>query len=227
VLGMTDLLESSNPTAEQREYLEVIHESADSLLSMISKILEFAGKTKQVSEAELETLSIAELVAEEIQTARVAADRKGLMLRLTNRLKDRILYRADAGKLRLAVQALLDNAVKFTNKGEVVVTIVSRGRSPRAEFLAISVEDTGIGIPPHLHEAIFEAFNQADISNSRSFGGAGIGLSLAREAVRSLGGEIVVKSTDGRGSTFTIEVALAREGISQAELPPVPVEAID
>ena len=125
------------------------------------------------------------------------------------------------------MQALLDNAVKFTNEGEVRVIIVSHGRSPRAEFLAISVEDTGIGIPANLHEAIFEAFNQADISNSRSFGGIAIGLSLAREAVRSIGGEIVVKSAPGRGSTFTIQVAPAHEGINQADLPPVRVEAID
>jgi signal transduction histidine kinase len=217
VLGMADIMESSQTTEDQRECLSVIRESAGSLLSLIGKILDYADQNQPGQPPEDETFSLVELVREEMQSARVSANDKGLTLQLSNKLQNDAAYCADARKIHLVVRALVENAVKFTEKGEILVTISSRGRSPRAEFIRLSVCDTGIGISPEFHEAIFEPFSQADDSNSRRFGGAGIGLSLARESARSLGGEILLESALGSGSTFMLDIALRRDHSTYAD----------
>jgi PAS domain S-box-containing protein len=213
ILGMAEIMNSSDTTKEQQECLEVIRDSADSLLTLIGKILEYAGKGTLNQRAGNEFFSLTELLERKLEAVRPSVERKGLVLRFEDTLNPGARYLGNPRQLRIVLRALLDNAIKFTEEGEIVLTTSTRGHSSTAEFVRISVRDTGIGIPSELHKSIFEPFNQVDSSNTRRFGGAGIGLSLARQAIHAMGGEILVDSSPGSGSTFTIDLALRRDAL--------------
>ena len=220
IIGMTDLALDTELNAEQRDYLSTVRSSAIALLALLNDILDYskieAGKLA-VERVDLDVRAVVEDVAELL--ARSAAD-KGLELiaAVDPALPERL--RGDPLRLRQVLTNLVGNAVKFTERGEVVVSARVVRTTAAGVILHLAVADTGIGIPPDRQEAIFESFTQADMSTTRRFGGTGLGLAISRQLVELMGGRIGVVSEPGRGSTFWIELALPAAPAAADETPP-------
>jgi signal transduction histidine kinase/ActR/RegA family two-component response regulator len=206
IMGMTGLALQTDVTAEQRGYLEIVESSADSLLVIINDILDFskmeAGKLSlDPIEFDLHTKidNIMQLLAPR------AAEKK---IRLVHSVAADVPARliGDPGRWRQIVVNLVGNAIKFTEQGEVVVRVQLGDRDSAGDTLHLSVADTGIGIPVEKQAAIFDSFSQADTSTTRRFGGTGLGLTIASQLTRLMGGRIWVNSAPGIGSTFHVEI---------------------
>ncbi|HIJ78110.1 MAG: ATP-binding protein [Desulfobulbaceae bacterium] len=206
ILGMSNLALETELTDQQRRYLQVINESGASLFTILTKILDLAWL-----EAGQETLghhvfSIKELVEHTVDSFADQARAKHLTLRSSlSQLPLRAV--GDLIKLRQTLSNLIDNAIKFTQSGEVVVAVKGEPTTAGTKKLVhFSVADTGIGIAKDKQRTIFEVFGQADGSTTRSYGGSGLGLALAHKLVEMMGGEISLESTQGQGSTFSFSL---------------------
>ena len=211
VIGMTGLLLDTELNPDQREYVNDVREGGNALLSLINDILDFSK------------IAAGKLVLEEIDfdlTAAVQnatelvvnhARHKGLELTISVDPDVPRLLRGDPGRLRQILVNLLGNAVKFTERGEVGVTVSKLSENPHEAALRFEVRDTGIGIPKAKQHLLFQSFTQIDASTNRHYGGTGLGLSIARELVAGMGGTIAVSSTPGVGSTFWFTINLAKQ----------------
>jgi PAS domain S-box-containing protein len=221
ILGMTELALNTELTREQREYLDLVKTSAESLLTVINDILDFskieAGKLELVAVA----FNLRDSLADTLRTLAVRAQQKGLELvcHIAPEVPDALV--GDAGRLRQIVINLVGNAIKFTDKGEVLVDVRLEGRADEQAWLHATVSDTGIGIPPEKQQLIFAPFEQADGSVTRRHGGTGLGLAISSRLVGMMGGRIWVDSEVGRGSTFHFT---ARLGLAREPVPPVPFD---
>ncbi len=209
VLGMLELLREMGLTARQREYVEVAHNSGESLLALIDGILDFsrinAGKLK----LEPVDFVLPDLLDDVIQLLATQAHSKDLDLGYVIALDVPSNLRGDPRCLRQVLLNLVGNAIKFTTSGEVALK-VRTCKSPAADLLLrFSVSDTGCGIPVEVQQQIFEPFSQADGSTARAAGGAGLGLTISKQLVDFMEGEIQVDSNPGEGSTFWFTVPLA------------------
>jgi signal transduction histidine kinase/HAMP domain-containing protein/ActR/RegA family two-component response regulator len=214
-----------NLTEAQVQYAGVIHSSGTDLLRLLNDILDLAKVESgtvalQISDMELDALQD----SLEREFGQVA-DQKGLAFSIELGALLPATMATDPGRLRQVLKNLLSNAFKFTDHGAVSLRVsrVDSGWSPAHDTLAraasvtaFSVRDTGIGITPELERRIFEAFAQADGTTARQYGGTGLGLSISRELVRLLGGEIALRSTPGKGSTFTVYLPSASNGAAAA-----------
>jgi CheY-like chemotaxis protein len=202
VIGMAELLLDTPLGPEQREYLVTLKDAAESLLGLINDVLDFskieAGRLELVA-AEFDPR---ETLGDTLRTLGLRAHQKGLELagRIAPEVPDRIL--GDAPRLRQVLVNLVGNAIKFTERGEVVVQVERQAEEEGAVVLGFLVADTGIGIPRDKQKLIFEAFAQADGSTTREYGGTGLGLSISAQLVGLMGGRISVESEPGRGSRF-------------------------
>jgi PAS domain S-box-containing protein len=202
VLGMTELALNTDLTAEQREYLEAVKISAESLLRLINDILDFskieAGKFELV---EMD-FSLRDSIANAMMAVSLQAHSKGLELayHIPPNVPDVVV--GDPGRLNQIMINLLGNSIKFTPKGEVSVDVQLEKESEDELFLHFSIRDTGIGIPKEKQAKIFNAFEQADGSTTRKYGGTGLGLAVSTQLVQMMGGEIWLDSEVGAGSTF-------------------------
>jgi signal transduction histidine kinase/PleD family two-component response regulator len=222
VLGFTSLLLETDLNAEQREFVQLIRTSAESLLTLINGILDFSriDSGKVVLEQipfDLRSLTeeLAELVAQ-------SADQKGLELTLYYDPRAPSRFVGDPARVRQILLNLLGNAVKFTESGYVLLEVACASCSDKAGPVRISVTDTGIGIPIHKQSALFQKFTQADASTTRRFGGTGLGLAICRQLAELMGGTIHLDSEEGRGSTFVLSLPLPAEGETEPSLPVVP-----
>jgi signal transduction histidine kinase/DNA-binding response OmpR family regulator len=203
VIGMTELALETNLTPEQREYLSTVKLSAESLLSIINDILDFSKI--EVGRLELDgfEFNIHEAIGATLKGIAIRAHQKGLELVYDIRPSVPDVLVGDGHRLRQILLNLVANAIKFTDRGEVVVTVdAAPGSNPN--MLHFVVRDTGIGIPREKQELIFDAFSQADPSHGRRFGGTGLGLAITSRLVRLMGGEISVQSEPGCGSEFHV-----------------------
>ncbi len=202
VIGMVGLALDSNLTAEQRDQLEVVRTSAESLLHIVNDILDFSKIEAGRLELDETTFTLTEVVDDAVRTAGVAARFKDVKVtyEVDSALGTRVI--ADAGRLRQVLVNLVGNAVKFTAQGLVEVRVRLERDQGAAATLYAEVRDTGIGIPLEKQAAIFEAFTQADGSTTRQYGGTGLGLTICSRLVALMGGLIGVRSTPGQGSTF-------------------------
>jgi len=227
VLGMTELVLGTPLTPVQRDYLKLVHESGESLLAVINDILDFskieAGKL-QLDQAVFE---LREFLGDTLKSLGLRAHRKGLELvcHIDPTVPDLLI--GDANRIRQVVVNLIGNAIKFTERGEVLVSVSvddtaepADGTSVRLHF---EVSDTGIGIPLEKFRTIFQAFEQADASTTRKFGGTGLGLAISARLVDLMGGTIWVDSEVGKGSTFhfTALFEMATES-SERQMPAAP-----
>jgi len=200
VLGMTGLLLDTEQTAEQREYAEVIRTSADALLTVINDILDFSKIDSGKLEFEELDFDLRTTVEEVIDVLAIKAREKHIELMCQIDPKAPQVVSGDPGRLRQVLLNLGNNAVKFTEKGEVLFRVeIDQSDDARIRF---RVSDTGIGVPPEKQEAIFESFSQADASTNRRYGGTGLGLAISKQIVDLMGGEIGLESEAGKGSTF-------------------------
>ncbi|MDS4039928.1 MAG: response regulator [Candidatus Competibacter sp.] len=209
VLGMAELLLETDLQPRQRRFAEVIQQSGVSLLGVINDVLDFSKI--EAGKLALETIDfdVGAMVEEVVTLFAESARRKGLEL-LCDLPPAPIAVRGDPGRLRQVLTNLASNAVKFTKRGEVVVRVTMLETTGAAHVLRFEVSDTGIGIPAHLQERIFNAFDQADGSMTRRFGGTGLGLAIARQLVGLMGSALTVRSGEGQGSTFGFVLRLAR-----------------
>lgn len=201
VKGYIELMvsESLGPiTAEQKHALQISQQSAARLEGLINDLIMFSLASRGELSLKLEAVDIARLANLSIKSVEQKAKDRGVTVHAVLD-KDLPLVQADSQKIAWALGQLLDNAVKFTASGGRVALGVQR---ETANLVIVSVTDTGIGIPPHRIEEIFEPFHQLDSSSTRKYGGTGIGLSLVRQIVEAHGSMLEVVSVDGKGSTF-------------------------
>jgi signal transduction histidine kinase/CheY-like chemotaxis protein len=221
VLGMTDLLLGTELDSEQREYARMVNASADSLLTLIDDILDFSKI--EVGKLELETIDfkLQGSIEPTLKTLALSAHQKGLELNcsIESDVPDALV--GDPGRLRQILVNLLGNSLKFTERGEINLTVQRESGDDAVTRLHFSVQDTGIGIPAEKQARIFDAFTQADGSTTRRFGGTGLGLTITRKLVQMMGGRIWVESALGQGSTFHFTASF---GISKAAEPPISLE---
>lgn len=203
IIGMTDLTLAGELTREQREQLEAVRSSADVLLTIINDLLDFSKIEAGKLELQPVPFDTHVLLNDVARSLALRAHQKGLELVVDVGLNVPAGLRGDALRLRQVLVNLVSNAIKFTDRGEVVMSARRRGDSTR-----FVVRDTGVGIPDDRRRDIFEAFTQVDGSATRRFAGTGLGLTIASRLVRAMGGKISVKSEVGRGSKFTVDVAL-------------------
>jgi signal transduction histidine kinase/CheY-like chemotaxis protein len=208
VIGMTDLALGTELNDEQREYLEAVKMSAESLLTLINDILDFS----KIEAGKLELLpidfSLRDCIANTLTTLAVIAHKKGLELiyEIPAEIPDAVT--GDPGRLRQILVNLVGNSIKFTGKGEVSVRARLESETDSEISLQFFVTDTGIGIPLNKQEKIFDSFEQADGTTTREYGGTGLGLAVSTQLVRMMGGRIWVESEVGKGSTFRFTVRL-------------------
>ena len=203
VIGMTELALDTDLRADQRDYLETVKGCADSLMHIINDILDFSKIEAGKLTVESIDFSLRSLLADLAKPLAVRADQKGLELLVHVRpdVPDQLM--GDPVRLRQVLVNLVGNAVKFTEKGEVVLA-VSHVEGDGKFHLAFEVTDTGIGIPAEKQRLIFHAFSQADGTTTRRYGGTGLGLTISAKLVALMGGSLIVESEVGRGSRFSV-----------------------
>jgi hypothetical protein len=202
VIGMTDLLLDTRLDGGQRETAETIRSSAQALLTVINDILDFSKI--EAGKLDVESIEFAprELVDQVVRMMRVSAEAKGLAL--TAKVTDCVpaLVRGDAGRVRQILVNLCGNAIKFTERGTVTVSVDAVPAEAGRTKLRLEVRDTGVGIPADRVHTLFKPFSQVDASTTRRYGGTGLGLSIVRRLAELMGGEAGVESSEGTGSTF-------------------------
>ena len=210
IIGMTELVLESTLTAEQREYLEMVRSSANSLLTVINDVLDFSKI--EVGKMELERLEfgLREFLGDVMKPLGFRAHAKGLELacHVPPDVPDELI--GDYGRWRQIIVNLVGNAIKFTKRGEIVVRVCNHEPPGATAELLVTVSDTGVGIPADRLSGIFEPFEQADGSTTRNYGGTGLGLAISRKLVEMMGGRIGVESELGRGTTFSFTLRLDR-----------------
>ncbi len=217
ILGMTELALDSQLTEEQRDHLQTIKVSAESLLTILNDVLDLAKIEAGRLDFESVPMSLRETVAGALQLLAVPARKKGLVLTGTVAPDVPDALVGDPVRLRQVLLNLISNGVKFTEKGSVDLRVRLKGMEGEQVRLAFGVSDTGIGIPPDKQQLIFQPFRQADGSNTRKYGGTGLGLSICAKLVARMGGTVRVESQADRGSTFRFT---ARFGLGQRATPP-------
>jgi two-component system, sensor histidine kinase and response regulator len=206
IIGMSGLLLDTKLDPGQRELVQTVRTSADSLLTVINDVLDFSKLDAGKLSLELHDFELRTAVEAVIDVFSGAAAEKNLALGLILDHNLPRCIRSDAGRLRQILTNLIGNAVKFTEKGEVLVHADLRERRGNQLIVRFSVRDTGIGIAPDAVPRIFQPFTQADASTTRRFGGTGLGLSISRQIVEAMGGTLQAESREGEGSTFRFEL---------------------
>jgi len=220
ILGMTELALDSELTAEQRENLDLVRLSAESLLSIINDILDFSKIEAGKLSLECIPFDLRESLGETMKALGLRAQQKGLELiyEVQPDVPESLL--GDPGRIRQILINLVGNSIKFTERGEIFVSVKEESAHSANRCLHFAVKDTGVGIPADKQQSIFEAFSQADGSMARKYGGTGLGLSISAKLVEMMGGSIRLESQLGQGSTFHFDVNVsAQEGPSPRPTP--------
>ncbi len=204
IIGLLDLLQSSRLTPRQAHYLKLMQQSSENLLAIINDILDFSKIEAGELKLEHRPVNLVGLIEDTLCAYAGQAEKKHLLLACELLLKEHQIIRGDEVRLRQILMNLISNAIKFTERGHIIVRALDHPNGVRIE-----IEDTGIGITPRQQESIFEAFAQADQSTARRFGGTGLGLSVCRSLSTIMQGSLSVHSTPGHGSTFTLFLPLA------------------
>jgi two-component system, sensor histidine kinase and response regulator len=222
ILGMTELVLDTELTVEQRENLGLVRLSAESLLSIINDVLDFSKIEAGKLDLESIPFDLRESVGETMKALSFRAHQKGLELvyEVQPDVPEALL--GDPGRIRQILVNLIGNSIKFTEHGEIFVTIEEQSQGPLTTFLHVAVRDTGVGIPIEKQSKIFEAFSQADGSMARKYGGTGLGLTICVRLVEMMGGKIWVESQFGQGSVFHFTIQLKVQ--DQPSARPVPLQ---
>jgi two-component system sensor histidine kinase/response regulator len=237
VIGMTDLTLSTDLSTEQREYLEMAKASGESLMTVINDILDFSKIEARQLAVEVIPFDLSDSLAAALKLLASRAHVKGLELAYEIRPDVPTALLGDPSRLRQIITNLIGNAIKFTEQGEVVLTVYAESQTDQDATLRFSVSDTGIGIPQWQQEAIFKPFTQADGTTTRKYGGTGLGLAISTTLVALLGGRIWLESETGKGSTFSFNVtfnlqrpsvpAMTSRELQSDHLQDIPVLVVD
>jgi two-component system sensor histidine kinase/response regulator len=223
VIGMTGLLLDTPLTPQQRDYAQTIRSSGETLLAIINDILDFSKIEAGKLQLEIVDFDLRQIVKEVVDLFAEAAQRKCLELAVLIYHDVPPALRGDPGRLRQILTNLLGNAIKFTEKGEVVLRVKQSVTDGNMATVRAEVSDTGIGLTPEARDRLFQPFSQADASTTRRYGGTGLGLAICKQLTQLMGGTIGVESEPGQGSTFWFAVPLEQQpsGVAGA-LPPPP-----
>ena len=209
VTGMLGLLLDTDLDRSQKEYAELAHRSAESLLAVINDILDFSKIEAGKLELEVIDFELRHTLEDVVGLLGPRAAAKGLELSTLIHEGVPEMMRGDPSRLRQVLFNLVGNAIKFTERGEVVIRVALAGETEDAVTLRVEVADTGIGIPTAAQAQLFRPFTQADASTTRRYGGTGLGLAISRRLAEAMGGEIGVTSAPGEGSTFWFTIRVA------------------
>jgi signal transduction histidine kinase/CheY-like chemotaxis protein len=217
IIGMADLALDTELSPDQREYLDTVKLSADTLLQLINDILDFSKIEAGKLDLDPIDFRLRDNLGDTLKTLAIRAHQKGLELaaRVAPEVPDELV--GDPVRLRQIIINLIGNAIKFTERGEVVVQVAVEAQEGDELCLHFAVSDTGIGIPAEKQGVIFEAFAQADGSTTRKYGGTGLGLAISSQLVKMMGGRIWVESEVGKGSTFHFTAQMR----PSKDLPPI------
>jgi len=221
VLGMTSLLLDTHIDQSQRRFAEAIHRSADSLLAIVDDVLDFSKIEAGRLQLDPVDCDLIELFEQTVEMLAARAATKGIELLCDSPAAALPRVKLDAVRLRQVLVNLGGNAVKFTERGEVILRLELLGSEQGSVKLRIAVADTGVGIAPENQTRIFEEFAQEDASTTRRFGGTGLGLAISRQIIELMGGSLAVSSAPGKGSTFSFELSLPLAD-SPSQLPQLP-----
>ena len=206
VIGFSSLLLDDSLTPEQKEYIEGIRKGGEALLATIDDILEFSRVEKDKIELERQPFSLKHLIDESLDLVATQASKKGLDLSETINYGTPDTIIGDHGRLRQILVNLLTNAVKFTDDGDISVSVSSKVIEGNKHQIFFKVKDTGIGIPQDKINEIFQPFTQVELTLSRKRDGVGLGLAITKQLVELMGGEISVESESGKGATFSFMI---------------------
>jgi signal transduction histidine kinase/DNA-binding response OmpR family regulator len=212
VIGMADLMFSTELDSEQIDYVRTMRNAGDSLVGIISDILDFSKIEAQRLELEEVDVDLRKIVEEVSGLLAEKAQGKGLELVSHVGEDIPVAVAGDPGRIRQVLTNLVGNAVKFTEHGQVVVSVAEEESVADVAVIRLSAADTGIGIDPEHHHRLFESFSQVDGSTTRQYGGTGLGLTISRQLAELMGGSLTVESQLGEGSTFTFTVRLVKHG---------------
>ena len=228
IIGMTELALRTEVTPQQREYLNTVKHSADSLLRLLNDILDFSKIEAGKLELESIPFDLREALGNAVHALGIRAAQKGLELayQVPHDVPDALI--GDPHRLRQVLINLIGNAIKFTERGEVVVHVAAEARTPDQVGLHFAVSDTGIGIPAEKQLLLFKAFSQVDSSMTRRFGGTGLGLAISVQLVSLMGGRMWVESEVGKGSTFhfLVHVGIQKDAVPRRPLQPALVQGL-
>ncbi|WP_114417484.1 PAS domain-containing hybrid sensor histidine kinase/response regulator [Marinospirillum perlucidum] len=208
ILGMTELALQTSLNPTQKDYLQLVHSSAQALMQLLNDLLDFSKIEAGKLVIEEQPVQLVDALAEMLKPLAIRAHAKALTLvwQLDPQLPQQLL--ADAGRLRQVVTNLVDNAIKFTEQGEILLAVHWQPSAEQEGWLRLEVKDTGRGISQEQQARIFAAFAQADTSTTREYGGTGLGLSISSRLAELMGGKLAVESCLGQGSRFWLDVPL-------------------
>jgi len=224
IMGMSQLLLSTDLNQEQRDFADTLNTSAEGLLGIINNILDYAKLDAGKLQAQKHQFNLPEMVEQWVGAQAAQAQAKGLELVCHLSAQLPALVEGDSERLGQILTRLIENAIKFTTYGEISVRAEVESEDSNNVRVRFQVRDTGLGIKPELLPTLFQPFHQADTSDTRQFGGAGLGLAISRQLAEFLGGRVGVESTLGKGSMFWITIPLEKR--SEALLsscPSIPV----
>jgi CheY-like chemotaxis protein len=227
VLGMTSLLLDTHIDRSQRRFAEAIHRSADSLLAIVDDVLDFSKIEAGRLQLECAEGDLIEILEQTVEMLAARAATKGIELLCDSPPAKLPRVKLDAVRLRQVLVNLGGNAVKFTERGEVILRLSSSGAADGSLNIRVEVADTGVGIAPESQARIFDEFAQEDASTTRRFGGTGLGLAISRQLIELMGGRLDVSSMPGKGSIFSFELSLPlADPASQMPAPPCSLNGV-
>ena len=226
ILGFSDLLLEEELTEEQREAVDTIKKSGEILLNLINDILDLSKVESSKMELETIPFNVENLVLDIGDSLKTNLGEKPIEINChIDDIHTNLL--GDPTRLRQIITNLIGNAIKFTDEGEIVISVTSEKEDDKQATLKFSVRDTGIGIPEDKLETIFESFKQADGSTTRKHGGTGLGLNISKKLVQLMGGDIRVESEAGKGSVFSFTAAFKKDPDALEEIQPVALSQLE
>ncbi|MDJ0554110.1 MAG: response regulator [Microcoleaceae cyanobacterium MO_207.B10] len=210
IIGMSEILLDTELTSQQRNFAKIINNSGNTLLNIINDILDFSKIESGKVELELESFNLRECIENALEIFAQVADEKNLELAYKLHNLSTEIFIGDVTRIRQILINLINNAVKFTKKGEIIVEVKQHSDSEKNHIsrLLFSVKDTGIGIAQEEQKKLFKVFSQADVSTTRKYGGTGLGLAINHRLLKMMDGEIWIESEVGKGSTFLFTIPL-------------------